>query len=216
MDAYIVGGGSVDIKWLKTILSNQARKYIIAADAGLDALLEAKIVPDAVIGDFDSCKPESKQFIENEFEGKLIRLLPEKDDTDMEAALTFVLENSKSGDIYLIGATGSRIDHVLGNISLLGKGLKYNRSVYILDTNNRIRLIDSRCVLKKESQYGKYVSLIPYTDCVKGVTLVGFKYPLKEYTFTRNNTLGVSNEILENEAYIYMDEGILIVVEARD
>ena len=67
-----------------------------------------------------------------------------------------------------------------------------------------------------EKQFGKFVSLIPYTNVVKGLTLTGFKYPLDHYDFKGFCSLGVSNEIIAESAEIAFEEGILIVIEARD
>ena len=77
-------------------------------------------------------------------------------------------------------------------------------------------MIDSPLVLQKKDQYGKYVSLLPYSDQVRGVTLTGFKYPLTDYTMGGFNSLGISNEITEEEAVISFMDGQLLVIESRD
>ena len=64
----------------------------------------------------------------------------------------------------MLGATGSRIDHVLGNISLLGIGLESGTDISIIDTNNRIRMSDKPVTIEKSAQYGRFVSLIAVTD----------------------------------------------------
>ena len=74
-------------------------------------------------------------------------------------------------------------------------------------------MIEAGITLEKEKQFGKFVSLIPYTNVVKGLTLTGFKYPLDHYDFC---SLGVSNEIIAESAEITFEDGILIVIEARD
>ena len=88
----------------------------------------------------------------------------------------------------------------------------------MLDPHNRIRLIDGETVIAKEEQYGNYVSLIPLTTEVTGVTLTGFKYPLRDHTFTSTGSagLGVSNEILAEEGRIQMKTGVFILIESRD
>ena len=74
----------------------------------------------------------------------------------------------------------------------------------------------ARTILQKSQQFGKYVSLLPLTTEVTGVTLTGMKYPLRDAAFTSDNTLGVSNEIVEDEAVIDLKNGILIMIESRD
>ena len=105
---------------------------------------------------------------------------------------------------------------MLGNIELLGIGLQEKVEISIVDEHNRIRMCDADITFKRKEQYGKYVSLIPYTEKVSQLTLTGFKYPLKDATLQGFCSLGISNEIIEDEAFIQFKEGILIVVEAKD
>ena len=88
----------------------------------------------------------------------------------------------------------------------------------MLDARNRIRLIRKPVVIRKEEQYGDYVSLLPLTTLVEGVCLKGFKYPLTDFTLTSTGSagLGVSNEIVEAEGQIVFTKGVLILIEARD
>ena len=71
-------------------------------------------------------------------------------------------------------------------------------------------------LLKKEQQYGTYVSLIPLTTQVTGVTLTGFKYPLTGHTLGGFSSLAVSNEIVEEEGVIELQDGILVLAESMD
>ena len=105
---------------------------------------------------------------------------------------------------------------MLGNISLLGIGLEEDVRMELLDANNRIRMTDHSVVLKKKQQYGKYLSLLPYSEKVTGVTLKGVKYPLDNYTMGGFNSLGISNEIVDAEASIELKSGRLLVIESRD
>ena len=59
-------------------------------------------------------------------------------------------------------------------------------------------------------------NLLPLTETVEEVTLTGFKYPVQNLTFYRERTLGVSNEITDEEASVVFSKGIFIVVESRD
>lgn len=215
MDSFIIGGGEIDIDWLKGIL-NPATDTIVAADSGCEALFAIGVQPDVIVGDFDSIDPKVKADIDEKWDCRRIELNPIKDDTDVESALNYVLNNTNHGDIYILGGTGTRLDHVLGNISLLGAGFEHNRKIYLMDSHNKVYMIKNRVIIEKSKQHGKYVSVFAQTTEVKGLTMRGFKYPLNDYDLKGFNTLCVSNEILAPEAYIYIDEGILIVVESRD
>ena len=88
-------------------------------------------------------------------------------------------------DVYkrqLLGATGTRLDHVLGNIELLGIGLKAGIPIQICDAHNRIRMIDRGMTLARKEQFGTYVSLIPYTECVEHLTLDVYKRQVPLYS----------------------------------
>ena len=86
----------------------------------------------------------------------------------------------------------------------------------LYDSRNRIRLADGPLVLKKREQYGKYVSLFALTGEVRGLTLKGFYYPLTDYNMASEESIGVSNEIKDEEAVITFTSGKLLVVESRD
>ena len=219
-DTVIFSGGRTDLVFAAEFMKDQKDAFLIAADRGLEALVSLGLRPNAVIGDFDSASKETIDQV-NSFEKEdditVIRLNPVKDDTDTEAAVRFALENNKEpGDIYILGGTGSRMDHILGNISILGLGKDFGKKIILLDENNRIELLfEGRTILKEEA-FGDFVSLIPFGDEVTGLTLKGFKYPLKNGTLKGFNSLGISNEIVSKEAHISFDSGVLIMVESKD
>lgn len=225
MRTLIIAGGQLEDAFVR----EQAAKEpccLIAADRGLECCDRLGLVPDYVIGDFDSLRsdicrrwgilPEKSAGAGSDGrECGVIRLHPEKDDTDTEAALRLALEKTR-GDIVILGATGSRIDHVLANISVLGLCIAAHRRAELLDLHNRIRLMDRPFVLERESQYGRFVSLIPFTTQVTGITLEGFKYPLCNYTLGPFTSIGVSNEIVGDAGRVFFSEGILVLIESRD
>ena len=117
-----------------------------------------------------------------------------------------------------LGATGGRIDHMIGNIHALKTCIERGIAAYIVDAQNRLSLQDGARTFSRETQWGKYVSFAPYTEEVTGITLTGFKYPLKDKTIYRGEEVGlcISNEIAEDTAAITLEEGILICIESHD
>ena len=83
-------------------------------------------------------------------------------------------------------------------------------------THNRIRMVDKFAELKKTDQFGKYVSLLPFTPEVRGITLKGFAYEVEDFTLVSGIARGVSNELKAETATISCEEGILLVIESRD
>ena len=215
MKFLIVSGGSLSKEFVTKVVGQGKYDRILAADSGMNALYAAAVTPDIIIGDFDSADEKILAFFQQNKAIDFCTLNPEKDDTDTELAIRESIRRG-ADSITIIGGTGTRLDHVLGNISLLGIGLEEQVSMELLDEHNRIRMIQDALTLEKETQYGKYVSLIPYGGDVQGVTLRGFKYPLSDYTMGGFNSLGISNEIVDNRAEIRFRSGILLVIESKD
>lgn len=208
----IVSGGNVEDNILDSL--KDEFNYIIASDRGLEVLDKFNVVPNYIIGDFDSI---DKNILEKYINNKDIiikELNPEKDYTDTHMAIKLAIElNSKQ--ITIIGAIGTRIDHTIANIHIIKETLDNNVECKIIDERNEIQLINKRTTLEKDEKY-KYVSLIPLTTKVEGITLKGFKYPLSNATLEIGHSIGVSNEQVEKYAEIDLKEGILILIKSKD
>lgn len=221
MRVVIIGGGSLDMETAIRVVRKE-RSYIIAADRGLDYCRLLHIKPDVAVGDFDSVSSGTKDLLVSyEHKGiQVVRLNPIKDDTDMEAALGIATNMGRDG-IAILGATGTRIDHVLGNLSLLREADEKGCPAAIYDSKNRIRLISSgeSLSIKKSEQYGQYVSLFPMFGPCHGVTATGVYYPLDKADIGTGDgyyTLTISNEITDAEASFSVDNGTLLVIESRE
>lgn len=215
MKVLIVSGGHIDDDFTLDWMKANEYEMMIAADAGMDFLYRNKIIPDVIAGDFDSVNEESYAFFSKQPEVEIIRLNPIKDDTDGEFVIREAIRRGAS-DITILGATGTRLDHVLGNMYLLGIGLEENVPIRILDAHNRIRMIEKEVTLIREEQFGKYVSFLPVAGAAKGVTLKGFKYTLNNAQVECFSSLGISNEIVEETASVSIAEGCFLMIESRD
>lgn len=213
MSTLIVTGGNVNTEFLKKILEENKFETIIAADKGLEALNKINVMPNYIIGDFDSVNKTTL----NQYENKNIEityLKPEKDFTDTHMAIKLAIEK-RAKHITIIGATGTRMDHTLANIHILNEALQNNVPTEIINENNRIMLINRKAKLIKNTNY-KYVSIIPLTTKITGVTLKGFKYNIENTTINLGESIGVSNEQIEQEALIEIKEGIAILIYSKD
>lgn len=215
MRGLIITGGSIRDEFACEKIKTGGYDMIMAADSGMDFLYRNHLTPDIIVGDFDSVDHDALDFFKEDNRIEFCRLNPEKDDTDTEYAIRDALSRGIT-QLTILGGTGSRIDHVLGNISLLGIGLEENVEIELVDEHNRVRMIDKPLSIRKDEQFGRFVSLIPYTGSVEHVTLTGFKYTLDDYTMGGFNSLGVSNEITEEVAHIEFSSGILLVIESVD
>lgn len=216
----IVTGGTIDDSLAKEYILEKSYEVIIAVDGGLEVLDHLNQIPQYIVGDFDTVSHTTimkYKHIDNQGKGTPIVMEYDsaKDATDTEIALELALD-LKPSLIHILGATGTRLDHTLANIYLLKIGLEHQTPIEIIDGVNRIYMINGTTTLKKNMIYGKYVSLIPFTDKVINVTLQGFLYPLKNRTLIPGESIGVSNEVIDEEATIEFDQGVLMVIESKD
>lgn len=217
----IVTGGRLSFPFADTFLKDRAYDLVIAVDAGLAHMARLGIHPDVAVGDFDTLGMERLAKFQADKSLVMDIHQPEKDETDTELAVRTAYVRG-CGTVDVLGATGGRLDHELSNIHLLAQGLDKGMDLSIYDEQNRIYLIDASRQktreYRKEELYGAYVSFLPLTERVRGITLKGFKYPLhkKDISIFENPSLCVSNEVLEDPAVFSFDEGILICVESRD
>ena len=217
MRTVIISGGRIERDFALSFLENETFEQFIAVDNGLRFCYDNQIKPTWIVGDFDTAAPELVEYYQTQTDIPIRRFNPVKDSTDSQIAIELALELGSS-EITLLGGTGTRMDHVLGNIQSLMLAKKKGVSCVILDEYNRIQLIDGETRLKKSEQYGKYVSLLPLTTEVTGVDRTGFKFNLTGHTFTSTGSagLGVSNEIIEDIAEIRVKSGIFVLIESRD
>lgn len=211
----ILTGGSVDYPTASDFLKIYSYDIVIAVDSGLAAAEKLQLKPDFCVGDFDSVSKESWEYFRNMTGIVWETHPPEKDETDTELAIHLAIRRGAEL-IHIFGAMGTRMDHTLASIGLLQIPLEAGVSCWLIDGHNRITMIDSETVLKRSEAFGKYLSLIPYTETVTGVTLKGLKYPLTDYTFVQGNSLGISNEIILEEAVISIGQGRMILIQSRD
>jgi len=206
---FVVSGGEFDdpafFRKQVTMLSPAA---VICADGGARHLDAAGIVPVLIIGDMDSLDAAGQ----TDYEAKgcrIIRHPQRKDETDTELALheAFRMEPA---EVWIWGALGHRVDHVLANIFLLVQGKQKGIEVKLIDEWCEVFLIDRRTVLEGEA--GQTVSLLPFVGPVSGVTLTGFEYPLKNAVMEIGRPCGVSNRLLAKQGIVEMDSGCLLAV----
>lgn len=210
----IVSGGNIEKNCLIKIYETNKFDYIIASDRGIEVLDMYGIIPNYIIGDFDSANKKILDKYINNKDIVIKKLNPEKDYTDTHMALKLAIE-LKSTDIIILGAIGTRIDHSIANIHILKEALDNNIKCKIIDINNSIQLINKKTILKKSENY-KYVSLIPLTSKVDGITLKGFKYPLSNSTLRAGQSIGISNEQIDEMGQIELKNGVLILIMSKD
>lgn len=211
----IVTGGEVDKTLLQEVLLKQSFSFIIAVDNGLLPLHLLGKTPNVIVGDFDTADPKLLQYYKEKTEVEIREFSPQKDATDTEIAVKLALEYHME-EVILLGALGTRLDHSIANVQLLYQLLQQKVHGELWDIHNRIFLTDHSVSIQKKECFGTYLSLLPVTDRVTGITLTGMKYPLYQAVLEKGSSLGVSNEIVAKEAQILFEDGVLMVIQSKD
>lgn len=214
LNTIIISGGNINENFFKEVMKKNEFNNVIACDRGLEVLYKCNIKPNYIIGDFDSINKNILENYKKASDIKIISLNPEKDYTDTHMALKLAIDLN-SNDITIVGAIGTRLDHTLANINILKEALDNDVNCKIINENNYISLIDKTTIIEKDNRY-KYVSLIPITTVATGITLQGFKYSLQNATMKIGESIGVSNEQIDEVARIELKEGILILLRTKD
>lgn len=212
----VITGGSIDFGFAEEFLKNRIFDKVIAVDGGLAALHKLHLKPDAIVGDFDTVNPEILgEYKREEPSARWDIHKPEKDETDTELALNTAISMGCK-ELVILGALGGRMDHAIGNIHLLYACLKQGVKASIADEKNWITVIDEGRDFKAGEVHGRYISFLPLTGEVKGITLTGFKYPLFKKNISIGTSLCISNELSERKGTVEFDSGVLICVESHD
>lgn len=223
MKILIISGGSIDEMWGRKWVADYEPDYCIAADSGLVMADKLGLTVDLLLGDYDSVD----KIIFEKYNGntKTITYPCEKDYTDTHLALKKAIEkikklqdtskDSTEDEIAIIGATGTRYDHAFTNIFVLDESLEAGIRCAIYDKNNKIYLADKSFEIRKDKQFGDYLSFAPMTP-EAGLSLSGVKYPLDRYTLRQGESICQSNEITEMIAKVEIFTGKLVVFETRD
>lgn len=182
---------------------------VIAADGGIYHTEKLGILPDIILGDFDSSdiKSATKDSI----------VFPtEKDYTDMFLAIEYGYKAGiRKFDIY--GALGGkRIDHTIANLQILEYFSKLDCEIILHGENQIITAVSTQngasVSLQFNESFSGYISLFATGGNVSNLNVTGLKYNLSDYTLTPSFPIGVSNEFCGRKSSITFSSGTLLMV----
>ncbi len=179
--------------------------FLIAADGGANLIEKLKLMPNIVIGDMDSIKPELlKKY-------KSINYPRKKDKTDFELAVDYCLKN-KFQEIIIFGILGDRIDHLIANIFLIAKIQTENPSakIKIIEGKKEIFVLNKEILI--EGKIGDEISIIPVSEKLEGIVTDGLEYQLNNEVLLFGSTRGISNVMNKTTALITTSGGTGIVI----
>ena len=206
MRAFVFTGGEIFAEYIEE--RPVEGDLVVSADSGYKNAEKLGAHTNILIGDFDSLAdiPDSVDEIK--------RLPAEKDVTDTQIAVETAIERG-ADEIIIVGSTAGRFDHALSIMAILEKYWGKHIPMYIVNGQNRIRLIRNSGAIIVRSRY-KYFSVLAADEKIKGVSIEGGKYPLINKTLERNHQFAVSNEIVKNAALINVKKGGAYIIESRD
>lgn len=204
----IVAAGDLSV----TEISLSRGDMLIAVDGGFEYCEKLGLQPDLVLGDFDSVGGGQLERIERlwaESPGRVLRLKPEKDDTDTLAAIRLALGRGYR-EFLLYGATGgSRLEHTVANIQCLLFIRHHGGTGYLLYREGMCFVMEDEKKCFPASMTG-YLSLFSLGREALGVDIRGMKYELDNAVITNDFPIGISNEFVGGEAFVSVRQGQLL------
>ena len=201
----IVGGADINnYEYIRSC--QQEDDSIVFCDSGLKHLEKLQVKPSLIVGDFDS---HDNPHLDVE----TIVLPCEKDDTDTVFAVKEALKRGFD-DFLLIGVIGARLDHTLGNVSILLMLDNAGKKGKIIDDYSKMEIVSKEPVYVDDSF--AYFSLLNISGTAKGITIENAKYPLVNAEITSEYQYGISNEALHGKmAKVSIEEGKLLLIKVK-
>ena len=176
--------------------------HIICCDGSAESLIAADLEPEAIAGDLDSLDPE----ITERFADRLFRD-SNQDTNDLTKAVRWCI-NKMYKEIVILGATGKREDHTIGNISLLTEYAREICVTMVTDTGTFTPLLKSSVVKCFPGQQVSIFSINPETEIIS----VGLKYQLENLKL-KNWWMATLNEATGDSFELKFAGGPLLVYQ---
>lgn len=178
---------------------------VVAVDAGYAHLKSIEVIPDRVIGDFDSLGyiPDHPQ---------VKRFPSQKDESDIELALKDVIEQGHD-DLVVYGCLGGRLDFTYAIYQLIAGFSEAGKKIVAIGEDCAVTAIVGKkrsCLTFSEKAAGTF-SLFAFSPCVEGVLETGFAYSLDQATLRSDTPLGISNEFTGAKAVVSVAQGTALV-----
>lgn len=211
MKAVIVSHGEIKNIGFASNIMNDC-DMLVCADGGGAYAVRCGLTPDALVGDLDSIDNISLSIIQNS-NCRIIKYPREKDYTDTQIAIDYAIGQG-ADEIVILAGTGDRLDHTLANVFLLVKLMKSGKRACLINEKNTVYVINDN--IRISGKKGDLLSLLPVGGDVGGITTSGLKYRLSGSDMNMGDPLGISNVFTDEEAYIKIEHGYLLVIKSRD
>jgi len=181
---------------------------VIAADRGLDHARALGFTPKLLVGDLDSVSAEGLAWAREV--GVIVDEHPaDKDETDLELAVAAAAHICD--DVIVLDGGDGRLDHLLANITVLTS--ERFAALHLRATLGHALVTVVRDTARLVGTHGDLVSLFAVGGAAFGVTTTGLRWPLHEAQLMPGSTLGVSNEFVDTEATLVVDDGVVVAIQ---
>ena len=179
--------------------------FVLAADGGLRHTEKLGLIPNEILGDFDSLG----------FTPQGANVFPvEKDDTDAMLAVRRGLTLGYREFVLYGSLDGPRLDHTIANFQTLQFLAERDAVGYLVGLDYILTVVKDGSLTFPAGCEGT-VSVFCQGRDAKGVTIEGLHYPLENGTLTAGFPLGVSNHFTGKQARISVEDGSLLVLWDR-
>lgn len=184
---------------------------IICADGGALYALQMGLVPDILVGDFDSLPPQVLLDMRNK--NVIIEQYPvKKNKTDLELALE-AAARFDTEEVLVLTALGGRMDQYIANILLLTRSDWNIKRMRIADGDQQGWILSGPDELALTGQKGDTLSVVPLSGQIEGLYLTGVEWPLEKAAIARGSTLTLSNTFQESKVTIKIKAGVCLIVQ---
>ena len=195
-DAVIVAGGEFPTA-PQPMEVLQSAQFVVCCDGAADSYIATGRVPDSIVGDGDSISA-----VNREKYAHLLHIVTEQESNDQTKAVRHLMERGMRR-IAIVGATGRREDHTIGNISLL---IEYARNgCEVCSFTDHGVFIPCNGTTTHKCRKGQQVSIFCIT--AKSLSAEGLLYPIYDFT---NWWQGTLNECTEESVTIHADGEYLL------
>lgn len=202
----ILANGTPPPKNVFNYLHKAGYETLICADGGANSAVKYDLLPDYIIGDLDSIKPETYDYY---FERTKIIQIKRQNDTDVEKCLKFAIKQ-KYDVAVLLGATGNRLDHSLCNLGIV---LKFYDTIKISIIHEESILKPYSGTISLKTFRGETISLYGFDGKTK-ITSVGLKYKLNNTSLPFGKKESTSNVANGEEVTLKIKNGVAFVVRS--
>lgn len=176
---------------------------LIAIDGGYEYCIQNQIVPDILVGDFDTF-PENKVGPVNQ----IIMLNPIKDDTDTFYIIKKLI-NEGYEEFYIFGCLGGKLDHTIANIQILRYLTNMHKKAYLFEKDKVLFSLSDESISFSDKARG-FISIFSLSNSAC-TTIKGLKYNVTKFKIDNDIPIGISNEFIGTSSSIEIQNGAVIL-----